>query len=381
MDSSRSGAARTKATVVIVGLVVTVAGLGAFAIGGSSAVHVEDPTAWSPNPAKDTTPDNGTETNWTDETSDESTNSSSSNWAVDTSSDDSWTTVEDSTNNSTDDTENRYSEATTVGSASIVFEDQESDGTSVTVQSVTAPDGGFVVIHNESFWNGHPASSVIGVKYVESGTSTDVSVRLFETASDTNHARERLNEGRHQLTAVLYQDTNDNEQFEFYDSGTSGFGLDTPYVDEDGSAIGDNAFIDGPPVYDNATIDVSDDTSGPASTSGERETPSGTYTATAGPSEAGTTTPWSDEETSSDTYTKADSASVAEATPTPTGTSPGSPTPTASSPPSIEESTAESVSNVDEQAQESTEANAPGFDAGVAVVAFLGVGLLATRHW
>lgn len=58
------------------------------------------------------------------------------------------------------------------GSAAITYDDQHSEGDSVTVQSVTVPDGGFVLVYNEdSQLVGHSA-------YLEAGNHTNVTVTL-----------------------------------------------------------------------------------------------------------------------------------------------------------------------------------------------------------
>ncbi|MBX0322366.1 hypothetical protein EGH21_04895 [Halomicroarcula sp. F13] len=64
---------------------------------------------------------------------------------------------------------------------SVTFDDQESDGTTVTVSNVTLPDGGYVVVHDELLQDGDALNSVIGVsEYLEPGQYDEVTVTLFD---------------------------------------------------------------------------------------------------------------------------------------------------------------------------------------------------------
>lgn len=112
--------------------------------------------------------------------------------------------------------------------ASVEFENQTSNGTVVTVRSVTVPDGGFVVVHDRRIVEGNVNESLRGVSaYLESGTHENVSVRLDES----------LNESR-EVVAVVYRDSNENETFDFLASGRT---EDAPYV-RPGSSVAVNDF-------------------------------------------------------------------------------------------------------------------------------------------
>jgi len=119
--------------------------------------------------------------------------------------------------------------------AAVTIADQPSDGHTVVVDSVTVPEGGFVVVHNASLADGEVVGSVVGVSsYLEPGTHEDVPVTLarpLENASDV------------EVTAMPHQDTNGNEVFDFVTANGTTDGAYTTGAD-------------GTPVTDTATIDT-----------------------------------------------------------------------------------------------------------------------------
>jgi hypothetical protein len=144
--------------------------------------------------------------------------------------------------------------------ASVTFEDQESDGSTVTVDGVNLSDGGFVTIHNSSLTEeGDALGSVVGTsEYLESGEHADVEVELFneEAVPGAEFDQEELEEDQ-TLIAMPHLDTNDNETYDFVETGGE---EDGPYT-EDGEAVTDAAEItlaDGEDTDDNATADDGD---------------------------------------------------------------------------------------------------------------------------
>lgn len=115
--------------------------------------------------------------------------------------------------------------------ASIRFQDQSTNGSSVTVRSVTLPRGGWVVVHNASYVRGgDPIQSAIGIStYLPSGTHHNVSVALVN--GSVQH--------RQTLVAIPSQDTNNNQTYDYVRSG--GF-QDVPYTGDDG-VITDRATV------------------------------------------------------------------------------------------------------------------------------------------
>ncbi|ELZ82582.1 hypothetical protein C453_15893 [Haloferax elongans ATCC BAA-1513] len=131
--------------------------------------------------------------------------------------------------------------------ATVVFDNQTSDGTSVTVANATLSDGGFVAIHNES-------GAIVGAStYLAPGTHTNVSV-VLDTPVVENTT----------LTAMPHLDTNGNETFDFVQTNGD---EDGPYTD------------DGTPVTDDGVVTV---VSEPTTTPNETTTT---------PNETATTTP------------------------------------------------------------------------------------------
>ena len=102
-------------------------------------------------------------------------------------------------------------------SATVEFSAQTSGGSTVTVDSVTLPDGGFVTLHDASLNDGNVLGSVVGSSaYLEAGTHENVTVRLDEPLSEDAT-----------LVAMPHMDTNDNRIYEF----VSGNGqIDGPYT-------------------------------------------------------------------------------------------------------------------------------------------------------
>src|SRR6056297_2548255 len=69
--------------------------------------------------------------------------------------------------------------------ASVSFANQTSGGTTVTVDEVTLPNGGFVTIHDSSLTDGETFGSVAGTSaYLEAGTHENVTVTLADSLSE-----------------------------------------------------------------------------------------------------------------------------------------------------------------------------------------------------
>ncbi|MFC6757078.1 MULTISPECIES: DUF7282 domain-containing protein [Haloarcula] len=122
--------------------------------------------------------------------------------------------------------------------ASVTFDDQETDGTSVTVQNVTVPEDGYVAIHNDSLLDGDAVGSVVGVsEYLEAGSYDNLTVELFDVpGTDFNESELTANQT---LIAMPHEETSGNETYDFVSSnGTE----DGPYTD-DGEAVTDDADV------------------------------------------------------------------------------------------------------------------------------------------
>ncbi|MFC4357742.1 twin-arginine translocation signal domain-containing protein [Halobium salinum] len=125
------------------------------------------------------------------------------------------------------------------GTAAATFDDQTTEGSTVTVTSATLPEGGYVAIHDASLLEGNVLGSVIGVsEYYEAGTHEDVEVSLYEGVEGAEFEQSMLEEDQ-PLIAMPHRETNGNETYEFVASeGES----DGPYT-ADGEAVVDKAAI------------------------------------------------------------------------------------------------------------------------------------------
>jgi len=209
--------------------------------------------------------------------------------------------------------------------ATVTFDDQESDGSSVTVQEVELSEGGFVTIQNVSGEN--PDEIRGSSSYLEAGTHQNVEIQFDEQLAQDQ-----------ELHATVYLDTDANRAFE-YDGGL----IDRPYRNQDGNVLAE----------DSAQVTVSE------------STPTATPTAAATP----TPTTMPDGETPTPTAT---------ATPTPTATATSSqetptPTATATTMPDGETPTPTATPTAGQVEQ-------PGFGISVAVVGILGAALILRRR-
>lgn len=93
---------------------------------------------------------------------------------------------------------------------SVTFNDQESSGQSVHIQSVTIPEPGFVTIYDSSR-SGSETNQIVGTFYlVGSGTFTDFDVPLDTPVNESAS-----------LTAVIHTDSNNNGRFDYVSSNGS----------------------------------------------------------------------------------------------------------------------------------------------------------------
>ncbi|NEU56392.1 hypothetical protein [Halorussus sp. MSC15.2] len=142
-------------------------------------------------------------------------------------------------------TENATPTATTTQAeartAHLTFERQNSNGSTVTVQSVTVPDGGFVVVHDTGVIEGEVVESIVGVSdYLEPGTHRNVTVELAQPLNQSQR-----------LVSIAYRDSNDNQEFDFVTSNRT---ADGPYTKVDSKeAVNAIAVIDVNETATNAT--------------------------------------------------------------------------------------------------------------------------------
>jgi len=115
--------------------------------------------------------------------------------------------------------------------AEVEFRNQESDGQSVTVESVTLPNGGYVVLHDAGLLEGDALDSTIGAsEYLDEGEHEDVEVQLSDDAELTETAP---------LIAMPHEDSDGDEEFGFLETDGE---ADGPYTNA-GQPVVDLAFV------------------------------------------------------------------------------------------------------------------------------------------
>jgi len=108
--------------------------------------------------------------------------------------------------------------------ATVSFSAQDSDGSTVVVDSVTLNKGGFVTIHDASLQDGAVFESVRGTStYLEAGTHENVEITLDEPIDEDAT-----------LIAMPHQDTNGDESYDFVSSEGAD---DGPYVADGGAVV------------------------------------------------------------------------------------------------------------------------------------------------
>jgi hypothetical protein len=176
---------------------------------------------------------------------------------------------DDGSGNGGDDSDDSDESDDEGGFASVTFDDQTSNGTSIVVDSVTMPEGGFISIHDERFVADDdtvavgPGSIVGFSRYLDPGTHTNVGVELFDDSRlDTSpYENDRLDDGT-TLIALPHKDTNDNEVWDFYPGAT---GEDGAY--KEGPQSDDDVPLNR--ITDTAEITVPDDGTGDENESSE----------------------------------------------------------------------------------------------------------------
>jgi hypothetical protein len=122
--------------------------------------------------------------------------------------------------------------------ATVNFSDQPSTGESVLVSNVTLPEGGFVVIHDESLLEGDVTESVIGAsEFLDAGTHENVRIEFDEPI------------GNGTVIAMPHRDTDNDENFRFVETDGS---VDGPYTVNE-TAVTDPANVT---IQETATVAI-----------------------------------------------------------------------------------------------------------------------------
>ncbi|WP_439026618.1 DUF7282 domain-containing protein [Haloarchaeobius sp. DT45] len=141
-------------------------------------------------------------------------------------------------------------DGTTAADAAVQFTGQTSGGSTVVVDEVTLPEGGFVTIHDASLGDGKTLESVRGTsEYLEAGTHENVTIHLDDTLSSDAT-----------LFAMAHQDTNGDRIYSFVADGGS---TDGPYTaggdivmqSADVTVAATVSMADGPVTNDTVVVD------------------------------------------------------------------------------------------------------------------------------
>ncbi|NEU57643.1 twin-arginine translocation signal domain-containing protein [Halorussus sp. MSC15.2] len=128
-----------------------------------------------------------------------------------------------------------------VDGATVTFRNQTYGGSKVTVQETFLPEEGFMAIHDLSLVADglNPVDSVIGAsELLDAGEHEDVEVPLFESVPGAEFNQDEL-QSTQALIAMPHKSTNDNETYDFVQSGGE---KDGPFT-RGGAAVVDIAFV------------------------------------------------------------------------------------------------------------------------------------------
>lgn len=138
--------------------------------------------------------------------------------------------------------------------AEITFDDQKSDGSTVTVERLDIAADGFITIHTwDLIAEQDGPNTIAGVsELLEAGSYVDVDVRLFDDGTGYSDVfdQDRLSNGRHRLIAVPHRDIEHTGSFDF----TSAPHKDIPFTR--GTRVREDLPVDGA-VNDEAVVVVS----------------------------------------------------------------------------------------------------------------------------
>jgi PGF-CTERM protein len=235
-------------------------------------------------------------------------------------------------------------------SASVSLPDQRTDGDSVTVDSATPSEGGWVVVLDEG---GRNADAVRGQTYLSAGSHSDVEVSLAEPVSSNT-----------ELAAQIHHDTNGDRLFDY-----SGGNTDRPYENADGN------------IQASDTGQVTVDEGGDGGEGGGDDTPTPTPTATATQTPTPITTPTPTATPTPPTTPTGDGDGSGSTTETQSdGGDDGSETATDDRGTTTDGNGTATTDGDDGSEGGGTGADGPGFGAAVAATALLLAALVARRR-
>lgn len=121
----------------------------------------------------------------------------------------------------------------------ITFQNQTSDGTTVTVRKITVEQGGYAVVHDMHFLDTETPSAIGVSEYLEAGTHENVTVTLYNVPGRNFSESARLTKDQ-RLFVVPHRETNDNRTLDLVISGMQ---QDRPYLNDTDHIHVDTAFV------------------------------------------------------------------------------------------------------------------------------------------
>lgn len=162
--------------------------------------------------------------------------------------DETTTTAAETTTTTQATTTTRDETATTramLSPAEISFDAQETDGSTITVASVTLPAAGYVVVHADA-GDGSPGPVIGHSELLPEGTSTDVVVELDEPLTETQT-----------VFPMAHIDANGNGEYEFFPPDET---IDVPAMTADGevAVVGGEVTVTSGDAASDATVSTAD---------------------------------------------------------------------------------------------------------------------------
>ena len=131
-------------------------------------------------------------------------------------------------------------QSTTESGPGVSFANQTTNGSTVTIQNATLPEGGFIAIHSSEYLGNGPSDlTVIATSgYLDPGQYQNVTINISNAPPGNYPGVNRTSLNTTQtLVAGLYSDSNSNRRFDFVESG----GTEDGAIEVDGVAVTDSA--------------------------------------------------------------------------------------------------------------------------------------------
>ena len=129
-------------------------------------------------------------------------------------------------------------QSTTADEPTITFANQSSNGSTVTIQNATLPEGGFIAIHDSEYLRSSPADLTVLAtsEYLSPGQHQNVTINISNAPPGNYPGVNTTSLNTTQtLVGALYSDSNGNRQFDYVLSS----GSEDSAIEVDGSPVSD----------------------------------------------------------------------------------------------------------------------------------------------